>query len=531
MSKRNEFIAVVNTLKAASPTISAEQRIGLLRQAVQQHDLSVDEASQSLDASGLIVGEKVNYFEILGLPSEELQSQSEADIATAVDAAHQKRYNASLRAGGRVRPDGRTEDQWRVLLNQARDTLKDPEKRREHIANLQRDKDNAALEGGTRLIFKFPNGAEATSIPQLADLMTKNAKEATDAIYRGYLEQSLGRAGEMRFATAARAVAKEFPNDHELGLKAMVEILRGKMEFQEGIETRTPQRLGEKMEVQKQNEAGTPKQIALMIDRNWEQARTLLYSGFITLWFEYTQQPQLAGIAKKITDRYSDDQDVGLEMLVQELDPQIGLPELEVSHTRIDFGKVDTETQATRQLEIKNAGRGFLYGDVQLADELLGFQISSSVIRGEVVVAVELDASLFAAKQMHETELVIKTNSSSLKVPISCYVDYPIWKSIRRILISGAAVAAIALVPRLIIHLLEEPGWLSTRLTRTGLIVWEQYWRRLWSEWVDEWLWIDWKVYTLDAPRADLGFFLALVSLGIGMFAYRFFFFKKKGTR
>ena len=236
MSKHDEFKALVNTLKAASPTITAEQRIGLLRQAVQQYALSVDEASKILDASGLIVGETVNYFEILELSSiEELQNRDEADITTQIDDAYSQRYNASLRAGGRVRTDGRTEEQWRVLLNQARDTLKDPERRSEHLANLQRDKDNADLGGDAPPIFKFPNGDEATRIPQLADLMAKNSEDATDALYRGYLEQSLGRAGEMHFASAARATAKEFPNDRELGCKAMVQILRGKWNFRKGL--------------------------------------------------------------------------------------------------------------------------------------------------------------------------------------------------------------------------------------------------------------------------------------------------------
>ena len=532
MSTHDEFVTIVNTLKAASPTISADQRVGLLRQAVQQHGLSIDEASKILEASGLIIGEKVNYFEILGLSMEDLQNGSEADSVSQIDAAHEALYNTSLRAGGRVRPDGQTEEQWRVLLNQARDTLKDPQSREEHIADLQRTADNGSLEGNVPPIFKFPNGDEATSIPQLADLMAKNPKEATDALYRGYLEQSLGRAGEMQFATAARATAKEFPNDHELGFKAMVQILRGKMAFQKGIETRTPQRLGQKMEVDKQNEAATPNQLARMIDRNWKQAKTLLYNGFMALWFEHTQQPQFADIAKKITTRYNTDPDIGLEMLVQELDPHIGQPELEISHTHIDFGTVDAEAQTTIQLEIKNVGRGFLYGDVELATKLPGFQVSTSTIRGGARLTVALDARHLAVKRRHEIPLAIRTNSGPLlKVPITCYVDYLISESIRRVLISSAAVATIALVTRLIIFLLEDSGWLGTYLTGTNFTNWSDYWRQSWTEWSDSWLWIDWKVYALKTPRSGFGFILALASLGVGIFGYWFFFLKKKGIR
>ena len=134
MSKHEEFITFINALKTISPTITDEQRIGLLRQARQQYDLTVDEATEILKASSLTVTEGVNYFEVLGLSIPEIQSQNEADIVTRIETAHKKRYSASLRAGARVRPDGQTEEQWRYILNQARDTLKDVQKRREYIA-------------------------------------------------------------------------------------------------------------------------------------------------------------------------------------------------------------------------------------------------------------------------------------------------------------------------------------------------------------------------------------------------------------
>ncbi|MDE0317117.1 MAG: formylglycine-generating enzyme family protein [Candidatus Poribacteria bacterium] len=137
MSKREEFITAINILSAASQSITTEQRIGLLQQAVQQYGLSTHDADEILKASGLIVGERKNYFEVLGLSIGELQNQSDTIIAAQVDEAHKKCYSESLRAGGLPRPDGRTQEQWRTVLNQARDTLKDPQKRSEHIATLQ----------------------------------------------------------------------------------------------------------------------------------------------------------------------------------------------------------------------------------------------------------------------------------------------------------------------------------------------------------------------------------------------------------
>lgn len=97
--------------------------------------------------------------------------------------------------------------------------------------------------------------------------------------------------------------------------------------------------------------------------------------------------------------------------------------------------------------------------------------------------------------------------------------------SIQRVAISGFSVAAIALVTRLIILQFGNSGWLATGLALTD---WKQHWR--WVEWF-EWPWFEWKVYTLSAPGTGLGFVIALASLGAGIFAYWFYFFKKKRVR
>ncbi len=136
-SKHNTFTEHINSLKALSPTITDAQRKGLLQKAVQELGLSIEEAEEILKASGLVIGENVNYFQVLGLSVEELQNQNDDVISAHIDTAHEKCYSESLRAGGLPRPDGRTQEQWRTVLNQARDTLKDPRKRAEHIATLQ----------------------------------------------------------------------------------------------------------------------------------------------------------------------------------------------------------------------------------------------------------------------------------------------------------------------------------------------------------------------------------------------------------
>ena len=149
MSKREEFIAFINAFKTASPTITNEQRKGFLRMAVQQHGLAVNEATEILDASGLVIGEGESYFEVLSLSISDIKNQSESVIVDRVAAAHKELYTASLRAGGRPRADGRTEEQWRRILNQARDTLTDPQKRLAHLATLQYEDSYSSIQKET----------------------------------------------------------------------------------------------------------------------------------------------------------------------------------------------------------------------------------------------------------------------------------------------------------------------------------------------------------------------------------------------
>ena len=177
-ANHDEFIRVVNTLKELSQTISREQRIGLLQQAVQQFGLSAAEADEILKDSGLIVGESVNYFEVLGFSVDEFENRDETFILTRVEAAHKEHYSASLQAGGLPRPDGRTQEQWRTVLNQARDTLKDPQKRMEHIAILQ-----------TEIAAEF-----RTPVPEESPTAEQTSLDDADAVNnRGLAKRNLGQ--------------------------------------------------------------------------------------------------------------------------------------------------------------------------------------------------------------------------------------------------------------------------------------------------------------------------------------------------
>ena len=511
MSKRDDFIALIKVFKEASSNVTDEIYKGYLNLAKTDYGLTTQEAEAILKDVGLTVGPSVNYFEALKLNINEIKNLSDTKAEEHILQAYDERYAESRKmSSGNPR---KAELQNR--LTKAKIFLIDQGKWKQHLQEIvggaPDDNGNDKMDSphGTRTIVKFRNGDEATSISQLATLMEKNASEATNLLYRGRLEQGLAGAGETTYADAAEAAVKQFSSDRSIGLMAVVAILRGKIKMRRG------------------NETSTPQQLARLIDQNWEDAKTLLYNGFIGLWLEYTQQSQLASIAKKITNRYRDEQDIGLEELVQRLDPRIGTPEPDFSHSEIDFQTMNTKDKDTIQFKIKNKGRGFLYGDVQIESGLPGLQVSGTEINGNGIVTVALDTSSLTVRKTHKASLVVDTNGGQFKVPISCYVDHPTQQSVQCIAISGLSMAAIAVVTRLIIQQFGVSGWLATRLTGAGFTEWEQHWQ--WVEWF-QWPWFEWKVYTLAAPEAGVGSVIGFVTLGVGSFAYWHFFLRKKST-
>ncbi|MCG9126515.1 hypothetical protein JT359_02835 [Candidatus Poribacteria bacterium] len=60
MARREEFIQIINTFKTVSAIITDNQRRGLLQQAVQTYNLSIQEGIEILDSLGIVVGEQTN---------------------------------------------------------------------------------------------------------------------------------------------------------------------------------------------------------------------------------------------------------------------------------------------------------------------------------------------------------------------------------------------------------------------------------------------------------------------------------------
>ena len=71
-----------------------------------------------------------------------------------------------------------------------------------------------------------------------------------------------------------------------------------------------------------------------------------------------------------------------LESVLQLMDPDLRRPRLVVKFSRVHIGRLDPGQPRSKTMVIRNAGRGYLSGDLHLQDYDRGFTIDNSVVEG-----------------------------------------------------------------------------------------------------------------------------------------------------
>ena len=131
-----------------------------------------------------------NYFEVLELSIDDIQGKDETTIKDIANAAHTKLYTRTIGAFANVpRPDGLTQAQWQKVLNDAKETLLDPRKRREHIADLVPEPEATHAPETTEI--PEPESTQAPETTEIPEPEATHAPETTwtawIAIYTGQL--------------------------------------------------------------------------------------------------------------------------------------------------------------------------------------------------------------------------------------------------------------------------------------------------------------------------------------------------------
>ena len=104
-------------------------------------------------------------------------------------------------------------------------------------------------------------------------------------------------------------------------------------------------------------------ELALVCDQHWDDGIYHLYAGHLEPWLDSINRHDLAVRAESIRVR-GGNQSAGLEEFLRAANPTIPLPSLAVSGRALDLGQVEKGSLVTGRLQVKNAGRGCLYGRI-----------------------------------------------------------------------------------------------------------------------------------------------------------------------
>ena len=112
-----------------------------------------------------------------------------------------------------------------------------------------------------------------------------------------------------------------------------------------------------------------------------------------------------------------------LESVLQLMDPELPRPQLSVKFSRINFGRLDPEQPRSKTIVIRNAGRGYLSGDLRLQEYDRGFTIDSSVIEGnETVIRLSASSLGMPENSRQHTTLSISSNGGDHTINLAYQV-------------------------------------------------------------------------------------------------------------
>lgn len=105
-------------------------------------------------------------------------------------------------------------------------------------------------------------------------------------------------------------------------------------------------------------------ELALACDKHWDEAAEHLYNGDFEPWLTQINRPDLAVRAGSIK-RSSGDRAAGLEEFIRAIDHTMMMPALAVDQGLIDLGSVERGQRRSFTVQLMNAGRGYLHGEIK----------------------------------------------------------------------------------------------------------------------------------------------------------------------
>jgi len=263
-------------------------------------------------------------------------------------------------------------------------------------------------------LYHLVSGCDPTEADQLLQMRRKTPRDFNRAVppaLNDIIIQAIQPDPAQRFESAA-----EFA--HALG--ALLETQTATPQKVAPIET-TPAPIVPKLAFASGEAATSVQELATLIDRHPREARDQLYSGEMPRWLETIGRDDLAKRAREICRSYPQQREQGLEALAQAtglLEP----PTLRVHPTHLNFGEIEPGDSKTLQIELRNVGRGHLFGLMKTSHRNL--QGPRSFDGNTLALPVTINTKRLAPGA-HGGDLVIDSSAGELRLPFSVEVKSP----------------------------------------------------------------------------------------------------------
>lgn len=110
--------------------------------------------------------------------------------------------------------------------------------------------------------------------------------------------------------------------------------------------------------------AGNLHELAAACDKHWDEAVEHLFNGDFETWLIQSNRPDLANRATSIKRR-GGDPSAGLEEFIRAIDHTMLMPALAVAQSTVDLGTIERGEKRTVTVQLMNASRGYLHGEVK----------------------------------------------------------------------------------------------------------------------------------------------------------------------
>lgn len=160
------------------------------------------------------------------------------------------------------------------------------------------------------------------------------------------------------------------------------------------------------------------EQLIELCDRRPAEAREYLYSGHLETWLEARGHSELARHAREVPQRYSK-RERGLEAWMQATGV-VAPPGLVVHPMLLDFGRLKADERATQHLQVRNPGRGFLFGVLNANRRRV--QLPSEFDGNIATLPVLVDAARLKSGE-HLGEITIDSSAGETRVPFRVVVE------------------------------------------------------------------------------------------------------------